>query len=196
MCETARLLRERIDGCAPHPSRLLRRTFQSPLVRLAKNCAFSGQILADCWSKRNLDPNQNNEYGYRYGIPTTGRIRIQGPGPLLRHRHVRRQQRILQGVGHNRRRGGDAAGGHLPRSGPEHVRLGRHLFRRRPRRFWAAIKGRRDQVLISTKATFRSGDGPNDVGSSRYHLMRPSKGACAGWAPTTSTCFNCTASTR
>jgi len=36
----------------------------------------------------------------------------------------------------------------------------------------AAIKGRRDKVLISTKATFRSGDGPNDVGSSRYHLIR------------------------
>jgi aryl-alcohol dehydrogenase-like predicted oxidoreductase len=33
-----------------------------------------------------------------------------------------------------------------------------------------AIKGRRDKVLISTKATFRSGDGPNDVGSSRFHL--------------------------
>ena len=32
-----------------------------------------------------------------------------------------------------------------------------------------AIKGRRDAVLISTKATFRSGDGPNDVGSSRHH---------------------------
>ncbi len=31
----------------------------------------------------------------------------------------------------------------------------------------AAIKGRRDKVLISTKATFRMGDGPNDVGSSR-----------------------------
>src|SRR3954463_6265977 len=28
-----------------------------------------------------------------------------------------------------------------------------------------AIKGRRDKVLISTKATFRIGDGPNDVGS-------------------------------
>src|SRR5271165_2680624 len=27
-----------------------------------------------------------------------------------------------------------------------------------------AIKGRRDRVLISTKATFRSGTGPNDVG--------------------------------
>ncbi|HTN02214.1 aldo/keto reductase [Planctellipticum variicoloris] len=35
-----------------------------------------------------------------------------------------------------------------------------------------AIKGRRDKVLISTKATFRSGEGPNDVGSSRFHLTR------------------------
>jgi len=35
-----------------------------------------------------------------------------------------------------------------------------------------AIKGRRDQVLISTKGTFRMGDGPNNVGSSRWHLIR------------------------
>lgn len=35
-----------------------------------------------------------------------------------------------------------------------------------------AIKGRRDKVLISTKGTFRLGDGPNDVGSSRFHLIR------------------------
>src|SRR6186997_365602 len=35
-----------------------------------------------------------------------------------------------------------------------------------------AIKGRRDAVLISTKATFRSGEGPNAVGSSRHHLIR------------------------
>src|SRR5581483_9166569 len=34
-----------------------------------------------------------------------------------------------------------------------------------------AIKGRRDQVLISTKATFRFDDKPNSVGSSRYHLI-------------------------
>lgn len=40
-----------------------------------------------------------------------------------------------------------------------------------------AIKGRRDQVLISTKATFRRGDGPNDVGSSRHHLTRSIEGA-------------------
>jgi aryl-alcohol dehydrogenase-like predicted oxidoreductase len=35
-----------------------------------------------------------------------------------------------------------------------------------------AIKGRRDRVLISTKATFRSGEDPNDVGSSRFHLLK------------------------
>jgi aryl-alcohol dehydrogenase-like predicted oxidoreductase len=41
----------------------------------------------------------------------------------------------------------------------------------------AAIKGRRDKVLISTKATFRSGAEPNDVGSSRHHLRRAVEGA-------------------
>jgi hypothetical protein len=40
-----------------------------------------------------------------------------------------------------------------------------------------AIKGRRDQVLISTKATFRSGEGPNDVGSSRWHLIQSVEGS-------------------
>lgn len=42
----------------------------------------------------------------------------------------------------------------------------------------AAIKGRpRDQILISTKTTFRAGEGPNDVGSSRHHLIRAVDGA-------------------
>jgi aryl-alcohol dehydrogenase-like predicted oxidoreductase len=40
-----------------------------------------------------------------------------------------------------------------------------------------AIAGRRDKVLISTKASFRLGDGPNDVGSSRFHLIRAVEGA-------------------
>ncbi len=40
-----------------------------------------------------------------------------------------------------------------------------------------AIAGRRDDVLISTKATFRSGKGPNDVGSSRFHLIRAVEGS-------------------
>ena len=34
-----------------------------------------------------------------------------------------------------------------------------------------AIAGRRNRVIISTKLTFRSGDGANDVGSSRYHIV-------------------------
>jgi aryl-alcohol dehydrogenase-like predicted oxidoreductase len=34
------------------------------------------------------------------------------------------------------------------------------------------LKGRRDRALISTKATFRFGSDPNDVGSSRFHLLR------------------------
>jgi aryl-alcohol dehydrogenase-like predicted oxidoreductase len=33
------------------------------------------------------------------------------------------------------------------------------------------LKGRRHEVLISTKATFKMGEGPNQVGSSRYHLL-------------------------
>lgn len=36
----------------------------------------------------------------------------------------------------------------------------------------AAVKGRRDKVLISTKGTFPMGDSPNDRGSSRFHLIR------------------------
>jgi aryl-alcohol dehydrogenase-like predicted oxidoreductase len=33
------------------------------------------------------------------------------------------------------------------------------------------IVGRRNKLLISTKATFKMGDGPNDLGSSRSHLI-------------------------
>ena len=40
-----------------------------------------------------------------------------------------------------------------------------------------AIRGRRDRVLISTKATFRSGDDPNAVGSSRAHLIDACNGS-------------------
>ncbi len=40
-----------------------------------------------------------------------------------------------------------------------------------------AIKGRRDAVLISTKATFQRGPGVNDVGSSRYHLIKAVEGS-------------------
>ena len=42
----------------------------------------------------------------------------------------------------------------------------------------AAIKHlKREDVLLSTKSTFRVGKGPNDVGSSRYHLTRSCEGS-------------------
>lgn len=40
-----------------------------------------------------------------------------------------------------------------------------------------AIAGKRNRVLISTKATFRMGDGPNDLGSSRHHLIQSCEGS-------------------
>ncbi|NDZ16525.1 aldo/keto reductase [Variovorax sp. WS11] len=41
----------------------------------------------------------------------------------------------------------------------------------------AAIKGRRDKVILSTKMSLRAGEGPNDVGSSRHHLVRATDAA-------------------
>lgn len=35
----------------------------------------------------------------------------------------------------------------------------------------AALAGKRDKVLVATKARFPMGDGPNDAGSSRHHLI-------------------------
>ena len=35
-----------------------------------------------------------------------------------------------------------------------------------------AVAGRRERVLIATKANFAHGQGPNDLGSSRFHLTR------------------------
>jgi aryl-alcohol dehydrogenase-like predicted oxidoreductase len=41
----------------------------------------------------------------------------------------------------------------------------------------AAINGRRNRVLISTKGTFQFGPGVNDVGSSRHHLTQAVEGS-------------------
>jgi aryl-alcohol dehydrogenase-like predicted oxidoreductase len=40
-----------------------------------------------------------------------------------------------------------------------------------------AIKGKRDRLLISTKMTFPFGDGPNDYGSSRQHILESVEGS-------------------
>lgn len=41
----------------------------------------------------------------------------------------------------------------------------------------AALKGRRHRAIVSTKFSLRSGDGPNDVGWSRHHLLDAVHGA-------------------
>jgi aryl-alcohol dehydrogenase-like predicted oxidoreductase len=41
----------------------------------------------------------------------------------------------------------------------------------------AAIKGRRDRVLLSTKTSLPTGDGPNDAGSSRARLIKATDAA-------------------
>ena len=43
--------------------------------------------------------------------------------------------------------------------------------------FGKAIQGRRNELLISTKATFPFAQGPNDQGSSRYHLIEACEGS-------------------
>ena len=35
----------------------------------------------------------------------------------------------------------------------------------------AALKGERERVVVATKARFKMGEGPNDVGASRYHIL-------------------------
>jgi aryl-alcohol dehydrogenase-like predicted oxidoreductase len=40
-----------------------------------------------------------------------------------------------------------------------------------------AVAGKRQRLLISTKATFRMGTGPNDLGSSRHHLTESLEGS-------------------
>lgn len=41
----------------------------------------------------------------------------------------------------------------------------------------AAIKGRRNKILLSTKSTFRFSENPNDIGSSRFHLINAVEGS-------------------
>src|SRR5438874_479214 len=47
----------------------------------------------------------------------------------------------------------------------------------------ALAKHNRENLMISTKATFRLGAGPNDVGSSRYHLIQSAERSLKGLGP-------------
>jgi hypothetical protein len=108
-----------------------------------------------------------------YGIQATRIFRPPSSRSQFRRRHLRRRHRILQSLGQQRRCGSHAPRGHLPRrwvnlfdtadvysKGLSEETLGK------------AIVGKRNRFLISTKATFRMGDGPNDLGSSRHHLIQ------------------------
>jgi hypothetical protein len=89
----------------------------------------------------------------------------------FRHRHLWRRQRIFQSLGLDRR-------GRSPPPVDICFEAGVNLFDTADvysdglseEILGKALEGKRDKALISTKATFRMGDGPNDVGSSRYHL--------------------------
>ena len=61
--------------------------------------------------------------------------------------------------------------------------------------FAMAPTGRRDQVLISTKAGVPTSPGPNDLGLSRFNLTRAIELLCAGWERITLTYSSCTLST-
>ena len=70
--------------------------------------------------------------------------------------------------------GGDAAGRRLPRRGPDDVRHRRCVLA-------GAVGGDprpgdrgapRSRARSRPRAPFRSGDGPNDVGSSRFHIIK------------------------
>lgn len=41
----------------------------------------------------------------------------------------------------------------------------------------AALGSRRDEVLLCTKASFPTGEGPNEIGASRYHLIKSLEGS-------------------
>ena len=100
-------------------------------------------------------------------------VGFQGARLELRHRHVRRQGEFFKAWGATDVAEARAARRHLPRRRRHHVRHGRHLLERAWPRRSSARRSRAGATgcSISTKATFRIGDGPNDVGSSRYHLL-------------------------
>ena len=107
-----------------------------------------------------------------HGTSLSRHLRLQGPGARLRRRHLRRQGPAVQRLGTtdvaDARRLVDIcldAGvnffdtADVYSDGASEEILG------------AALKGRRDAVVLSTKLTLRAGEGANDVGSSRHHLI-------------------------
>ena len=55
-----------------------------------------------------------------------------------------------------------------------------------------AVKGKRDDVVITSKVDQPIGSGPNDHGASRYHIMREVERSLRRLGTTTSMCTSCT----
>ena len=136
---------------------------------------------------------------YSHGIPTTRPLRLQSPRTLLRHRHLRRQQRILQRLGRHR----DVAEAtqdrrHLHGSRPQLLRHRRHLLRRRQR---TRPRPRHQASPPRRRPHLHQGHLPSRHRPQRRRLLalpphpRHSRALSSASAPTTSTSTTCTAST-
>ena len=118
-------------------------------------------------------------------------------GAELRHRHVRRRQRLLQGLGIDRRGRRVSADRRLSRSRREHVRHRRRLFRRARR----TDPGRGDQGQAQPPADFHQGDLPDrrrartTMAPRASIFSRRSRVRSSGSASRRSTSCNCTART-
>ena len=58
------------------------------------------------------------------------------------------------------------------------------------------LKRHRDNLVITSKVFMQIGPGPNDRGSSRYHVMREVERSLNAWTPTISTSTCSTGTTR
>ena len=106
---------------------------------------------------------------------------LTGPGAQLRRRHVRRPGAAVRRLGHHRcdaRRGAWSTSAWRPGSRCSTPPTSTPTAPRR-RCSAQAIKGRRDQVLISTKTSLPTGDGPDDAGSSRLAADQRVRGRAA-----------------
>ena len=107
------------------------------------------------------------------GLQTTGTFGVESAGAEFRHRNIWGSRRFLAPGARPSCRS-TTPGRHLRGRRHHDVRQRRRLFRGRRRRDpGSGAQARpRERVLISTKATFRKGEGVNDVGSSRHYLIR------------------------
>src|SRR5580765_7399459 len=105
-----------------------------------------------------------------YGISTTWTIWFESAGFELRHRDVWRRNGVLQGMGCERRGGGNATGRHLPRGRRQSIRYGGYLFRRALRDY----SGQGDRRATGESTHLDEGNVPHGAGTERPGIVAPS----------------------